>query len=164
MHERLREELQRYVAISAYLFVAFCALLVLRSELMGRSESALLLLGFAAGKALILGKFILIGEAAQVGTRIRTRTLLQRIAIRSLLFLLLLVVLTVVEEIIVGRVHGRSVAEVMADFGTRSAEIIARCIVMLMLLLPFVTMTEMDRVLGRGTLLRLLQGPPQPGS
>lgn len=164
MNERLREELQRYMAISAYLFLAFCALLVLRSELMGRSESMLLLLGMAAGKALLIGKFILIGEAARIGTRIRTRTLLQHIVIRSVLFLLLLAVLTVVEEIIVGRVHGHSVAEVMGDFGSRSAEIIARCIVMLMLLLPFVAMTEIDRVLGRGTLRRLLKGPAQPGS
>ena len=162
MHERLREELQRYLAISAYLFLAFCALLFLRSELLGRSESALLLLGLAAGKALILGKFILIGEAARIGTRIRARTLLQLIAIRSVLFLLLLVVLTIVEEIIVGRFHGRSVAEVMGEFSARSAEITVRCVVMLMLLLPFVTMTEMDRVLGRGTLLRLLKGPAQP--
>jgi hypothetical protein len=163
MHERLREELQRYLAISAYLFAAFCALLVLRSVLMGRSESVPLLLGLAAGKALILGKFILIGEAARIGTRIRARTLLQLIAIRSVLFLVLLMVLTIVEEVIVGRFHGRSVAEVMAEFGARSAEITARCIVMLMLLMPLVTMTEMDRVLGRGTLLRLLKGPAQPG-
>jgi D-alanyl-lipoteichoic acid acyltransferase DltB (MBOAT superfamily) len=163
MNERLREELQRYTAISAYLFLAFCALLVLRWELMGRSESVHLPLGLAAGKALILGKFILIGEAARIGTRIRTRTLLQLIAIRSVLLLLLLVVLSFLEEIIVGKVHGRSVAEVVAEFGPRSTEITARCIVLLMLLLPFVTMTEMDRVLGRGTLLRLLQGPAQPG-
>jgi hypothetical protein len=163
MHERLREELQRYMAISAYLFLAFCALLVLRSELMGRTESVPLLLGLAAGKALILGKFILIGEAAKIGTRIRARSLLQLIAIRSVLFLLLLVVLTILEEIIVGKVHGRSIAEVVAEFGPRSTEISARCIVLLMLLLPFVTMTEMDRVLGRGTLLRLLRGPAQPG-
>jgi hypothetical protein len=163
MHERLREELQRYLAISAYLFAAFCALLFLRSVLMGRSDGTLLLLGTAAGKALILGKFILIGEAARIGTRIRARTLLQLIAIRSVLFLLLLVVLTIVEEIVVGQVHGRSVAEVMGEFGARSAEITARCIVMLMLLLPLVTMTEMDRILGRGTLLRLLKGPAQPG-
>jgi hypothetical protein len=52
----------------------------------------------------------------------------------------------------------------MGDFGSRTAEIIARCIVMLMLLLPFVAMTEIDRVLGRGTLRRLLKGPAQPGS
>jgi len=163
MHERLREELQRYLAISAYLFIAFCALLALRSVLMGRSEGVPLLLGLAAGKALILGKFILIGEAAGIGTRIRARTLLQLIAIRSVLFLVLLMVLTIVEELIVGHFHGRSVAEVMAEFGARSAEITARCIVMLMLLMPLVTMTEMDRVLGRGTLLRLLKGPAQPG-
>lgn len=164
MQERIREEMQRYLAISAYLFLAFCALLVLRTELMGRSESVPLLLGLAAGKALILGKFILLGEAARIGTRIRTRTLLQHIAIRSLLFLLLLIVLTIVEELIAGRVHGHSVAEVVSEFAARSREITARCIVMLLLLVPFVAMTELDRVLGRGTLLRLLKGPPHPGS
>jgi hypothetical protein len=163
MNERIREEIQRYMAISTYLFLAFCALLVLRSELMGRSESVLLLLGLAAGKALVLGKFILIGEAARIGTRIRARSLLQLIAIRSVLLLLLLVVLSFLEEIIIGRVHGHSVAEVMGGFGARTAEITARCIVLLMLLLPLVTMTELDRVLGRGTLLRLLKGPAQPG-
>jgi hypothetical protein len=163
--ERLREEMRRYLMVSAYLFVCFTAVLLYKSAILREAGQHFLPFGLAAGKALILGKFILIGEAAGVGTRVGARNLLQRIGRRSLLFLLLLVVLTLAEEIIVGLVHGRSVGQVLGEFaGASLPEHLASVLVVLLILVPLVTVTEASRALGPGALSRLMLGSPGPGA
>ena len=159
---RLREELHRYLAVSAYLYVCFAAILLYKSAILSSIGEHYLPLGLAAGKALILGKFVLLGEAAGVGTRIGARTLLQRILSSSLLFLVLLVLLTIVEEIIVGLVHGHTLGQAVAALGDRSVpEVLASCLLMLLVLVPLVTVTEVSRALGPGVLRRLLLEPTQ---
>jgi hypothetical protein len=161
--ERLREEMRRYLIVSAYLFVCFAAILLYKSAILREAGQHFLPFGLAAGKALILGKIILIGEAAGLGTRIGVRNLLQRIALRSILFLALLVVLTLVEEIIVGLVHGHSVGQVLAEFaGASLPEHLASVFVVLLVLVPLVTVTETSRALGPGGLRRLMLGSPGP--
>ena len=157
--ERLREELHRYMAVSAYLYVCFAAILLYKAAILSNLGEHVLPLGLAAGKALILGKFVLLGEAAGVGTRLGARTLLQRIVSGSVLFLILLVLLTIVEEIIVGLVHGHSLAQAVAALAERPwPETLASCFLMLLVLIPLVTVTEVSRALGPGALRRLLLG------
>jgi hypothetical protein len=161
--ERLREELERYLAVSAYLFVCFCSLLFLKAAALEQQGIEAVPLGLAAGKALILGKFILLGEAAGVGTRAQARTLLQVIWRKTILFMLLLVVLTVIEELLVGRVHGRAFAQTLAELASHKwPEVAARCVVLLLVLLPLMTITEISNALGHGTLRRALLGPAAP--
>jgi hypothetical protein len=158
--ERLREELKRYLAVSAYLYVCLAAILLYKSAVLSSIGEHFLPLGLAAGKALVLGKFVLLGEAAGVGTRIGGRTLLHRILTRSVLFLVLLVLLTIVEEIIVGLVHGHPLGQAVAALAERSwPEVLASSLLMLLVLVPLVTVTEVSRVLGPGALRRLLLGP-----
>jgi hypothetical protein len=157
--ERLREELRRYLAVSAYLYVCFAAILLYKSAILSSIGEHSLPLGLAAGKALILGKFVLLGEAAGVGTRIGARTLLQRILSSSVLFLVVLVLLTIVEEIIVGLVHGHSLGQAVAALAEHPwPETLASCFLMLLVLIPLVTVTEMSRTLGPGALRQLLLG------
>jgi hypothetical protein len=157
--ERLREELRRYLAVSAYLYVCFAAILLYKSAILSSIGEHYLPLGLAAGKALILGKFVLLGEAAGVGTRIGARTLLQRILSSSVLFLVVLVLLTIVEEIIVGLVHGHSLGQAVAALAEHPwPETLASCFLMLLVLIPLVTVTEMSRTLGPGALRQLLLG------
>ena len=164
MNERLREELHRYAAVSAYLFICFAALLFLKGAVLRETGQNLLPLGLAAGKALVLGKFFLLGEAAHIGLRVKAWTLLQLIARRTVLFTVLLVVLTVIEELIIGRVHGHSIGATLAELGKRHSllEVVAKCLMMMLVLLPLVTVTELSRVLGPGALRRLLLGPAAP--
>jgi len=158
--ERLREELHRYLAVSAYLYVCFAAILLYKAAILSSFGEHFLPLGLAAGKALILGKFVLIGEAAGVGTRVHARTVLQRIIRASVLFLVLLVLLTIVEEVIVGLVHGHSLGQSVAALAEHPwPEVLASCLLMLLVLVPLVTVTEVSRALGPGALRRLLLGP-----
>jgi hypothetical protein len=158
--ERLKEELHRYLAVSAYLYVCFAAILLYKSAVLSSVGEHYLPLGLAAGKALILGKFVLLGDAAGVGRRSGARTLLHRILRNSVLFLVLLVLLTIAEEIIVGLVHGHSLRQAMAALAEHPwQETLASCFLMLLILIPLVTVTEVSRTLGPGRLRQLLLGP-----
>jgi len=159
--DRLRHELREYAIVAVYLYVCFAVLLLYKDALLREQGPSYLHLGFAAGKALILGKFMLIGEAAGIGSRFRARNLLTHIARKIALFLVLLIILTVIEELIVGLIHGRTVGEVAEDFERRSLlELTATCLYMLLVLTPYIAVRELGRALGPGTLRAALFAPP----
>jgi len=154
---RLREELNKYVIVSAYLFVCFGALLLYKAALLQQEGVHYVHFGVAIGKALIVGKFLLIGETLRVGRRLHTTRLVGHIAQRVVLLLLLLVVLTVAEEIVVGLIRGHALAEIWAEMGSKPLdEVVTEILLMLLILVPLVAVTELNRALGPGTLRRLL--------
>lgn len=161
MNERLRKELQKFLVVSAYLYVCLVAILLFKAAVLGGTGVHTLSLGFAAGKALILGKFVLIGEAVRLGTHRASRSRLRLILRRAVLFLLLLVVLTIIEEILVGRMHGHSMAQTLAEFRQRSmAQVFANSLLMLLILVPLMTVIEFGNAFGEGALRRFLFSPP----
>jgi hypothetical protein len=160
--ERLRTELREYAIVFLYLYVCLGALLLFKAALLREEGVNSLHFGLALGKALILGKFMLLGEAARLGARTRARTLLQLIVRKALLFLVLLAALSVGEELVVGWVHGRSSAQTLADYENRSfLELAATCLLMLLVLVPFIATKEVGRALGPGGLRRVLSQPPE---
>jgi hypothetical protein len=161
LRARLGAELRAYAVAAGYLYVCLGALLLFESGLQREAGISTLHFGLALGKALILGKFMLIGEAARVGARAQSRTLLQLIVRRVLLFLLLLVALSVVEELVVGWIHGRSATETWAEYGKRSPlELFATCLLLGLVLVPYIAAKELSRALGPGGLRRLLLERP----
>jgi hypothetical protein len=162
MSERLRKELREYAIAALYLYVCLGALLLFKTALLREEGVNSLHFGLALGKALILGKFMLIGEAARIGARAESRTLLQLIVRKALAFLVLLAALSVLEEFVVGWVHGHSLAQTLAEYESRSAlELLATCLLMLLVLIPFVTFKEVGRALGPGGLHRVLLQRPE---
>lgn len=99
---RLMVEMREYAIVSLYLWVCFSVLLLYKTAIIQADYVIFLPLSTAGIKALILGKFILVGKTAKVGTRIKSKILLHRIGWKSLAFLLLLIVFAAVEELIVG--------------------------------------------------------------
>lgn len=151
--QRAREELRNYAIVAGYLYVCFAALLLYKDALLQEEGLSLLPHGIAAVKALILGKFILLGEAVGVGKRVHARTLLGTIATRSVQFFLLLLVLSAIEELLVGKVHGHSFTETLAEYERRSAlEMLAKCLLLLLVLVPLIAFKEFVRVMGPGAL------------
>lgn len=158
--DRLRHELREYAIVAVYLYVCFAVLLLYKDAILREEGLSYLHFGFAAGKALILGKFMLLGEAAGIGSRGDARNLLSHIARKIALFLLLLIVLTVLEELLVGLIHGRTVGDVAADFEARSMlELTATCLYMVLVLTPYIGVRELSRALGPGTLRTALFAP-----
>jgi hypothetical protein len=155
--ERAENELRRYVQVSAYLFVCFAVLLFYRNALLREEGVTTISLGFAAGKALILGKFLLLGESAGVGKRWHAPRLWIAILRQGVLMWALLIVLSVLEEFLVGLLHGHSLAQTLADYQRHSAlEMIAKSVLLLIVLLPMIATIEVNKALGPGVLRGLL--------
>lgn len=161
LKDRVQEELRRYLILSAYLYVCFAVVMLFEATQSDGHGASVWHLGTVAGKALIVGKFVLLGEAAGVGKRIGSRTVLQRIGWRTALLTIVLVVLTAVEEVIVGSLHGRSAAHTLVElFGAELPATAAKTLLMMLILIPLVTVTEVGRALGPGVLRRLLRSAP----
>lgn len=160
LRDRLGEELRRYALVSLYLWIVLGAIFAYKSAVLSEAGLPLLPLGTALVKALVLGKFVLIGEAARVGDRARTGTVLGRVLWKSVAFLVFLVVLTILEELLVGWFHGRTALQVLGELGGSPLALVASSILMLLVLLPFFMAQELARVLGPGALRRILTGSP----
>jgi hypothetical protein len=155
--ERLRHELVQYASISAYLYVCFGAVLLYKSAVLQAQGVSYAPYGLAAVKALILAKFILLGRAARLGDRYRDRRVIYVMLHKSLLFLLLLFVLSEIEEAVTGILHGRAVDAVLAGFGgTMLWQTIATSLMIWLILIPYIAVMEVSAVLGEGRLWQLL--------
>ncbi len=162
VREKAAEELRRYAVVATYLFVCFSAILLYKAALLDAEGIAFAPIGTALVKALILGKFILIGEALQIGTRFGRGAVLAAILRKTLLFAALLVVLTVLEELVVGWIHHRTATATFSElFGEGLPERLASMLLMLLVLLPLIAVREISRVAGAGGLRqRLFQQEP----
>jgi hypothetical protein len=75
----------------------------------------------------------------------------------------LLVVLTIIEEIVVGLFHQRSVAASLGDlFGPRLQETLAGYLIMLLLLIPLAAIHVLNEALGEGKLERMFFAERRP--
>lgn len=157
LRQVIQDEMTKYAAVTAYLYVCFGALLLYKTALLNLEGTAFLPHGLALGKALIVGKFILVGEAAGIGTRFMAGSLLKRIAWKTISLLVLLVFLTAVEEVIVGWFHSHGAVQTLAAFAARpKLELVAHTVIMLMVLLPLIITRELNQALGEGVLRRFL--------
>lgn len=156
--EKARHELRNYAFVAAYLFVCFAVLWFYETTWSGETE-VLTSLTAVAVKALVLGKFILIGEAVGVGTRMQAPHLLGNIVGKSLQFLVLLILLTIAEELLVGRYHGVSFGQTLGEFESHTVvQMVAKCLLALLILLPLIAVKEFSRTLGPGRFRALLLG------
>jgi len=154
--QKVVDELTEFAVVAAYLFVSFMALAYLKAAILRAHGIAFAPLGIAAVKALICAKFMLVGRALHIGEGYKTQALIWPTLHRSIAFLALLIVLNVVEELIVGLVHGRGVASSLAEFGGGTLDqMIATSFVMLLILVPFFAFRSLGEVLGERNLVRI---------
>lgn len=157
LRERAKSELKELFFITAYLFVVFAALTFYKSAILQAEGVHWLPWGFALIKAVILAKFIMIGRALYGGGGHRTKPLIWQIIHRSIAFLILVAGFTVIEEAIVGFVHGKTFAESMAEVGGgTSEEMIATAFIMFLVFLPLFAYRALAEVMGDKALFRTL--------
>jgi hypothetical protein len=155
--QRARHELIEYIAISAYLYVCFGAIIFFKASVLHGRGAAFEAMGIALAKALILGKFILMAHTLKFGERNRMDRPILEILRKALLFLLLLIVLTVTEEVLVGFFHGRTSMTSIGDLADGYLpEAFAIGLLMLLILIPYFAFREIGATMGDGKLLRML--------
>src|SRR5471030_2973494 len=148
-------EFKQLLQIALYLYVCLGALLLYASSVAGaRVEYAHL--GYAAVKALILAKFILMGHWLHLGEGRRNRLLIYSVLYQTLAIWLLLVVLSVLEQFVEGAWHGHSIGAGLAELRLNSfSRILAQSLILFLVLLPYVALRQLSAIMGPGTLKQI---------
>src|ERR1700722_2052510 len=147
--ERVAGELKEFLVVAAYLFICFGALTYLKYAILQAQDIAFAPFGFAAAKALICAKFMSIGHAMHLGERYKTRALIWPTLYRSLVFVALLLVLNVLEEVAGGLFHHRAVADSISGVGGGTLQqLIATSFVIFLVLVPFFAFRSLGEVVG----------------
>ena len=157
LHRRVMHELKELAIISTYLYITLGAVIMMKTAVL-RTEGGVDFIpwGIAIVKAVVLGKFVMLGNLVHLGGRNTTRPLIWPTLRMAFAFLVLLVVLTSIEEAVVGLFHGRSIAASLSElFGARLEETLAGYLVMLLVLIPFFAFRILSESLGEGRLERM---------
>jgi hypothetical protein len=160
LKKRAAHELREFCVVAAYLLVCFMALAYLKAAILRAHGIPFAPFGFAVVKALICAKFVLILNVFHVGDRFKARALIWPTLYKSLTFLVLLLVLNALEEVLVGLLHHRSIADLLAEVGGGSFDqLIATSVIGFLILVPFFAFRTLGEVVGEQNLVRVFLSP-----
>ncbi|HWL72216.1 MAG TPA: hypothetical protein VNS22_28070 [Geminicoccus sp.] len=165
LRQRALHEFREFLFLSAYLYVTLGAVILMQTATLHAQGMDITPWGSAVVKALVLAKFMLAGRAIGIGERAMHGPLIWPTLHKTFAFLVLLIVLTLVEEAVVGLFHGRSIAASLGELaGPRLLETIAGIVIMLLVLFPYFALRVLNEALGDGTLARMFLGTRAPAS
>jgi len=156
LKEKAAEELRLLLLVFAYLAVFFVAFSTYRRLISRELGVGYFRYGYALLEAFVIAKVILIGKAIGLDKRTTRRTLALSVLRASVVYGALVAVFSVLEHLIEGLVHGKTLVasfEGLLDKGVY--EILGRTLVLFVALLPFFAFWELDRVLGDKKLFEL---------
>jgi hypothetical protein len=161
---RVTDELREFAIIAAYLYVCFTALLFYKASILRAHDIPFAPFGFAVAKALICAKFASVGHVLHIGERFKSLPLIWPTLHKSLVFLILLLALNAIEEIVIGLIDRRTIADSLAEVGGGTLEqLIATSIVGLLILIPFFAFRALGEVVGERNLIRVFFAPRYGG-
>jgi len=156
LREKAADEFREFVIIATYLYVCFAALYYLKAAILHTHGIAFEPLGLGAIKAAICAKFMLFGRALHIGDRFSRHPLIVPTLYRSFAFGALLIILNIIEEIVVGAIHGRTLLDSLGEIADGSfRQLIAATFVLLLILIPYFAFRSLADVIGDKTLVRL---------
>lgn len=156
LRHRAAEELKEFLALAAYLYICLGALMLLKTAILQDAGISYTAWGVAAVKALVLAKFMLLGGAVNIGTRYKDKPLIWPTLHMALLFFILLLVLTTVEELVVGLVHHRTpLVSLSHVVGSPFFVGLANSLIMFLILVPYCAFKCLGDALGHQYLVRM---------
>ncbi len=154
--EKITTEFREFLIVAAYLYICFTALAYLKASILHAQGIDFTPWAFAAIKAALCAKFMLIGRALRIGDGYTTHPLIVPTLYKSFVFLALVSILTVIEEIAVGFVHGRKVMDSIAEVeGGTLDQVIATSLVLLLIFIPYFAFRSLGDIIGDKVLVRL---------
>lgn len=149
-------ELKAFLALSVYLYICLGSVMLYKDAVLSGAGITVTASGIAVVKAMILAKFMLLGRMLHIGTRYRDKPLIWPTLYHALMFLLVLLVLTTIEELVVGMIHSRPVGESLTHIvGPTVLQGGAACLIMFLILLPYSAFTCLGDALGEEHVARL---------
>ena len=147
--EKAIDELKRFLVIATYLWVLFGMFEVHRWAILKEFHVTSVSgyrIGFALINAMLMGKIFLLGESLHVGERVKTKRLIHSVLFKAATFALFLMGFQLIEEAVIGLIHGRGLAASIP--GGLEAKIVEGAMAFVVLI-PFFLYTEVQRVLGK---------------
>jgi hypothetical protein len=155
LRQRAMHEFKELVLISLYLYITLGAVILVKTAVLYTEGIKFAPWGIAILKAMVLAKFMLLGEAAKTGER-SARPLIWPTLQKAFALVMLLIMITIIEEAVVGLFHDKSIAASLGElFGPRLEETIAGYVIMLLVLIPYCAFRVLDEALGEGRLARM---------
>ena len=160
LRARAYEELRKFLIIFSYLWLVFFVFLVHEWAVLASNHISFRFYGLAVVNALVLSKIMLIAEALRFAEGLNDKPLVYPIAFKSISFSALLMVSYVVEEIVVGLFHGKTVAESFPQVGGGGlVGVLTVGGILCIALVPFFGFREIARVIGETNFRSLMLGP-----
>ena len=154
--EKVTSELREFAILSGYLYVCFTALAYFKASILQAHEIDFAPWAFAAIKAMVSAKFMLIGRALNIGEGFKSYPLIVPTLYKSCIFLILVVALTVIEEAVVGYLHGRKILDTVTGLGGGTpGQMIATCVILLLIFIPYFAFRSLADIIGNDVLRRL---------
>jgi len=126
LQQRAVHELREFAILAAYLYIALGAVIMMKTAVLHSEGIEFAFWGVAAVKAAVLAKFMLIGNALKIGERNTASPLIWPTLHKAFGFLVLLIIMTTIEQAVVGLFHGQSIASSLGELvGPRLEETIA---------------------------------------
>jgi hypothetical protein len=160
LKERAISEAKKFAVIVGYLWMLFVLLQLHRLTILREQNPAGPIsyrVGFALINALILGKIILIAEVFHFGERFKNRPLVYAILFKSVVFSVLLVCFDILEEVLVGMFHNKTITQSIPALGGGGVEgMLLVGLMVFIVLIPFFAFTEVARAIGEDKLLSII--------
>jgi hypothetical protein len=152
------DETRKLFGIFIYLWVLL-SLFSFHKALVLNEEYVIYDQGFALINALALAKVILIGEYFHVGETFKDRPLIYTILFKSAVFAALLICFHIIEETLIGILHGKTFFQSIPSIGGGKLQgILMIGVIMFVVLMPFFAFRELNQALGTEELRFLLFG------
>ena len=156
LHERVMHEIKEFAILTVYLYITLGAVIMMKAAVLHADDINFTPWGIAIVKAVVLAKFMLVGNAMKLGEHNKTSPLVWPTLHKAFAFLVLLIILTFIEEAVLGLFHHRSIGASLGDlFGSRLEETLAGYLIMLLVLIPFFAFRVLSDELGKGRLGRM---------
>ncbi len=113
--------------------------------------------------AFAMSKVTLVAQSLHYGERFHNKPLIYPVLFKAVAFSLLLLVFHVIEETLIGKWHGKTLAESVPTLGDGSLQALLMVeIILFVALIPFFAFLEMERVVGAEALNGLFFGSKNP--
>ena len=149
LKEKAAEELRLMLLITAYLAAFFVAFLTYRRLISRELGVSVFHYGYALLEALVIAKVILFGKAMGIGRKGTRTTLAWSVLRSSLAYGALVGAFAVLEHVIEGLVHGKTLAASFDAFLSQGVyEILGRTLILFVAFIPFFAFWELGRLAG----------------
>jgi hypothetical protein len=156
LHQRASHEFREFAILTVYLYITLGSVILMKTAVLHTEGIEFSPWGIAIVKAAVLAKFMLIGNAMKIGERFTAKPLIWPTLHKASAFLVLLIIMTIIEEAVVGLFHRKSIAASLGELvGDRLEETIAGFLIMLLVLIPYFAFRVLGEALGEGRLARM---------